>query len=295
MDVLKLVLPIIVQVGLGLLVLTVGLQSTLDDVLYVLRRPAVLGKAFIAISVVVPTVAVLVVNWLPLALPVKVGVIMMSLAALPPFVPGAELRAGGRRAYSFGLYVAFAVLTVVIVPATVEVLDRLFGKDADVSLATLGREVLLSVLAPLIVGMLIHRRWPAVAERLAPIINMVSMVVLVLIVLLLVARAWPAIVSLIGNGTVLAVVIISLAAIAAGHLLAAPDPRDQVALATAAATRHPGIALMVANGYSPDKRVTAMILLYVLVSLIVVTIYQQALKRRAKAHDSAHPLIGGAR
>ena len=72
---------------------------------------------------------------------------------------------------------------------------------------------------------------------------------------------WPAIVSLIGNGTVLAVVVISLAAIAAGHLLAAPDPRDQVALATAAATRHPGIALMVAGGYSPDKRVTAMILL----------------------------------
>jgi BASS family bile acid:Na+ symporter len=129
---------------------------------------------------------------------------------------------------------------------------------------------------------------------MAPIINLVSMLVLVLIVLLLVAKAFPAIVALIGNGTVLAVVVISAAAIAGGHLLGGPDPRDQVALATAAATRHPGIALMVANGVSPDKRVTAMILLYVLVSLIVVTIYQQAVKRMVKAHGG-HAAIGGAR
>jgi BASS family bile acid:Na+ symporter len=295
MDALKLALPIIIQVGLGLLVLTVGLQSTLEDVLYVVRRPAVLGRAFLAISVIVPTVAVLVVNWLPLALPVKVGVIMMSLAALPPFVPGAEMRAGGRRSYSYGLYVAFAVLTVVIVPATVEVLDHIFGRDADVSLNTLGREVLLSVLAPLVIGMLIHARWPGPAERMAPTINLVSMLVLVVIVVLLVAKAFPAIVALIGNGTVLAVVVISAAAIAGGHLLGGPDPRDRVALATAAATRHPGIALMVANGNAPDKRVTAMILLYVLVSLIVVTIYQQVVKRMAKPQQGGHAAVGGAR
>jgi bile acid:Na+ symporter, BASS family len=270
MDALKLFLPVIIQVGLGLLVLTVGLQSTLGDVLYVLRRPAVLARAFIAISIVVPAAAVLAVNWLPLTLPAKVGVIMMSLAALPPFVPGSEIRAGGRRSYSYGLYVAFALLTVIIVPATVEVLSHLFGRDAEVSLPTLGREVLLAVLAPLVIGMLIHARWPGPAERMAPTINAVSMLVLL---------------------------VISLAAIAAGHLLGGPDPRDQVALATAAATRHPGIALMVAKGLSPDKRVTAMILLYVLVTLIVVTIYQQAVKRMAKAPrgGGGHAAIGGAR
>lgn len=294
METLKTVLPILIQVGLALLVLCVGLQSTLSDVLYVLRRPSLLAKAFVAISVVVPTVAVLTLYWLPLSLPGKVGVIMMSLAALPPFVPGAEMRAGGRLPYAYGLYVAFALLTVVIVPATVEVLDRIYGRDADVSLTTLGREVLLSVLVPLVIGMFIHARWPALAERAAPHINRIGMLILLVIVLLLVARSWSAMMALIGNGTVLAVVIISASAIAAGHLLGAPDPRDQVALATAAATRHPGIALMVANGLAVDKRVTAMILLYVLVSLVVVTLYQQMMKRRAKAHV-AHPVVGSAR
>jgi BASS family bile acid:Na+ symporter len=295
MDALKLVLPIIIQAGLALLVLAVGLQSTLDDLLYVLRRPALLARAFIAISIVVPTVAVLTVNWLPLGLPAKVGVIMMSLAALPPFAPGAELRAGGRRSYSYGLYAAFALLTIVIVPVTVEVLDRLFGRSAEVSLTVLSREVLLSVLLPLVVGMLIHARWPALAERIAPSVSKVSMAVLLVIVALLLYRAWPAMVSLIGNGTVLAVVVITVAAVAAGHLLAAPDPRDQVALATAAATRHPGIALMVANGFAPDKRVTAMILLYVLFSFASVTVYQQARKRMTKATGGGQPAVGGAR
>ncbi|HWF76072.1 MAG TPA: bile acid:sodium symporter [Caulobacteraceae bacterium] len=297
MDALKQLLPIIIQAGLALLVLSVGLQSTLDDLLYVLRRPALLGRAFVAISIVVPAAAVLAVNWLPLSLPVKVGVIMMSLAALPPFVPGSEIKAGGRRSYSYGLYAAFALLTVVIVPATVEVLDRLFGADAEVSLTVLGREVLLSVLLPLVVGMLIHTRWTALAERIAPVVSQVSMLVLIVIVGLLLYRAWPAMLSLIGNGTVLAVVVVSAAAIAAGHLLGGPDPRDKVALATAAAIRHPGIALMVANGFAPDKRVSAMILLYVLVTFVVVTIYQQAQKRlsRAPRGGGGHAAVGGAR
>ena len=294
MEALKTVLPIVIQLGLAALVLCVGLESTLNDVLYVLSRPVLLAKAFFAISVIVPTVAVLTLNWLPLTLPAKVGVIMMSLAALPPFVPGAELRAGGRRPYAYGLYVAFALLTVVIVPATVEVLDRLYGRDAEVSLSVLGGEVLVSVLVPLVIGMFIHARWPALAERAAPHVNRISMLILLVIVLLLVAKSWSAMMALIGNGTVLAVVIISAAAVAAGHLLGGPDPRDQVALATATATRHPGIALMVANGVSADKRVTAMVLLYVLVSLVVVTLYQQTMKRRGKAHDAAHPAVGSA-
>ena len=295
MESLKLVLPIIIQVGLALLVLSVGLQSTLGDLLYVLRRPALLGRAFVAISIVVPATAVLAVNWLPLSLPAKVGVILMSLAALPPFVPGSEIKAGGRRSYSYGLYAAFALLTVIIVPATVEVLDHLFGTDAEVSITVLGGEVLLSVLAPLVVGMLIHTRWPSLSERIAPIVSRISMLALLVIVALLLFRAWPAMLALIGNGTVLAVVVISVAAIAAGHFLGGHDPRDKVALATAAAIRHPGIALMVANGSAPDKRVTAMILLYVLVTFIVVTIYQRGLMRLAKDPGEARHAIGGAR
>ncbi len=296
MENLKVVLPIIIQGGLALLVLSVGLDARLEDALYVLRRPTRLARAFVAISIVVPVVAVLVVNWLPLSLPAKVGVVLMSLAALPPFVPGSEIKAGGRRSFSYGLYVAFAVLTVVIVPATVAVLDRLFGADAEVSLAVLGREVLVAVLVPLVIGMLVNARWPDLAAHIAPILSKASMAVLLLIVALLLIRAWPAMMSLIGNGTVLAVVVISVAAIAAGHFLGGPDPRDQVALATAAAIRHPGIALMVAGGLAPDKRVTAMILLYVLVTFVVVTIYQRVLMRQVKALAGGRPAaIGGAR
>jgi BASS family bile acid:Na+ symporter len=292
-ETLKIVLPIVIQAGLALLVLAVGLDSTLEDVLYVLRRPALLGRAFVAISLVVPVVAVLAVLWLPLSLPAKVGVVLMALAALPPFVPGSALRAGGRRSYTYGLYVAFALLTVIVVPATVAVLNRLFGAGAEVSMAVLGREVLQSVLIPLVIGLLVHARWPGFAARAGPAVSKISMAALLVIVALLLLRAGPAMLSLIGNGTVLAVVVISAAAIGAGHLLGGPDPRDQAALATAAAVRHPGIALMVADGLAPDKRVAAMIVLYVLVSFVVVTIYQQAVKRMARPRGLRRASVGG--
>ncbi|MBV9994847.1 MAG: bile acid:sodium symporter [Caulobacteraceae bacterium] len=282
MDSLKALLPIIIQAGVATLILCVGLDSTRDDVLYLARRPRQLARAFVAISIVPPAAAVLVTSVLPLPLPAKIGVILMALSPVPPFVPGSVLRGGGRRAYGYGLYAAFAVLTVIIVPATVQVLNWLYGASAEVSLRTLGIMVLGSVLAPLAVGMAVRARRPELAAAAAPAISKLALVLLLAILVLLIIGAWPAMMALIGDGTVLAVVAISLAAIAAGHLMGGPDPRDEVALATAAATRHPGIALMVANGLAPDKRVAAMIILYVLVSFTTVALYQAALKRRAK-------------
>jgi BASS family bile acid:Na+ symporter len=287
MDVLKDLLPIIIQSAVATLVLGVGLDATLDDVLYLVRRPLQLARAFVAISLVPPVAAVLATSILPLSVPAKIGVIVMALAPVPPFVPGSELRGGGRRSYAYGLYAAFAVLTVVIVPVGVEVMDRLYGVAAQTPMAKLVAMVLLTVLAPLAIGMLVRRFWPGFAERAAPLISRLAMLLLLALLVLLVVGAWSAMLALIGNGTILAVVAISLAAIGAGYLMGAPDPRDQVALSTAAATRHPGIALMIGSTVSPDKHVSAMIILYVLVSFITVAVYQAVLKRRAGAQGSA--------
>jgi BASS family bile acid:Na+ symporter len=294
MEILKTLLPILIQTGIVSLVLGVGLDAGPEDALYLVRRPGQLAKAFVAIIVVAPVVAVLVTGILPLSLPARIGVIVMSAAAVPPFVPGSATRGGGRRAYVYGLYAAFALLTVVTVPVTVAALDKVYGSAAEAPLPKLIGMVLLTVLLPLAIGMAVRARWPAFAERVGPWISRVAMLLLLIILVLLVVRAWPAIVALVGNGTILAVVAISLAAIAAGHVLGGPDPRDQVALSTMAATRHPGIALMIAGSLTPDKSVSAMIVLYVLVSFVTVALYQAVLKRRSRAGSTASPR-GGAR
>jgi bile acid:Na+ symporter, BASS family len=279
MHLLQVLLPLLIQASLSALVLAVGLDATVDDVLYLFRRPALLAKAFLAISIIVPLVAVLVIRTLPISLPSKVGVILMALAPVPPFLPGKGLKAGGRKAYVYGLYVAFALLAVVIVPATVAVLDRLYGASADVPMGKFTTTVVVSVLLPLALGMLLHARWPAATSVAATWVGRLAFLLVVIAVVPLLFKAWPAMMAMTGDGTVLAIALIVVAGVAAGHLLGGPELANRPVLASFAATRHPGIALMIATSSGADKRVTAIVLLFVIVALAIVAIYQQLEKR----------------
>ena len=64
-----------------------------------------------------------------------------------------------------------------------------------------------------------------------------------------------------------------------------------MALAQAAATRHPGIAAMVAHRHFDDKRVMLAVILFLLTSLIVSAIYAKWMTRRMVVH-AAQPAAG---
>jgi BASS family bile acid:Na+ symporter len=82
--------------------------------------------------------------------------------------------------------------------------------------------------------------------------------------------AWLAMVSLVGNGTIVAIVAFSLVGLVVGHLLGGPDSDDCAVLALATASRHPGVALAIASANFPgEKVVPAAVLLYLIVSAIV--------------------------
>jgi BASS family bile acid:Na+ symporter len=88
-------------------------------------------------------------------------------------------------------------------------------------------------------------------------------------------------VSLVGNGTLLAMVLLVLVGLAAGHLLGGPDPEDRTVLALSTATRHPAIAIAIAHANFPDQKLApAAVLLYVVVSVIAGMPYLKWAKRR---------------
>lgn len=282
MEALKILLPIILKGSIAGVVFAIGLDATRDDVLYFTRRPGHLGRAFLAINIIVPLAAVLVMRALPLSLPAKAGVILMALAPVPPFIPQKELQAGARKEVVYGLFATFALLAVIIVPITVAVLNKLYGTAVELSLIGLVKLVLITVAAPLAVGMIIRARWPEAAARIAPWISKISFLLLVLGAAVIIIRAAPAIIALIGDGMVLGIVVIVVAGIIGGHVLAGPDRRDKAALAATAASRHPGIAMMIANANAPDKKVDASIMLFLIVGMIVVSLYLALMKRAAR-------------
>ena len=86
--------------------------------------------------------------------------------------------------------------------------------------------------------------------------------------------------ALVGQGTILAIVIFTVAGLGIGHLLGGPDPHHAVVLALSTACRHPAIALAVASTNFPNERFGALILLYLLVNALAGIPYVMWQRRR---------------
>ena len=127
--------------------------------------------------------------------------------------------------------------------------------------------------------MIINRTEPAFAGRAAPWVYKVSMLLVLAVFLPIVVVIWPALMALVGNGTILAMALLTAITLLGGHMLGGPAPLDRATLAVASSVRHPGIAILIANTAFNDKRVTAAVLLYMIVGLLVGIAYKQWFKR----------------
>lgn len=279
----KLFVPLILQIALMLMIASVGLQAHWRDVLETVRKPHGLLRAVVAVNLVVPLAAVLACLALPIETPIKIGIVIMAVSPLAPLVPGKVLRAGMDASRVTGLYAWLAFLSVVIVPATIALLSAIFPADARVSVFAVGKLLAISVFAPLAFGILVATFAPAIADRLAKAFFLVSSAVLALLSVPLLIVEGREVLSLVGNGAVAAMAAAAGAGIAAGHWLGGPDAINQRSLAFAAATRHPGIAAMIAqSNFNGDRKIMLTIILFLAISVIASTIYQIWLRTRLR-------------
>lgn len=290
MEMVRHLVPVVIAISLAAVVLSVGLDATLGDVTSVFRHPLRLIAAVAAVNLAPPLVAAVLIAIFPLDPSSKAALMLMAVSPAPPFVPSKELKVGGHRAYAYGVYVALAVLAVVIVPAMVEILARVYRVPLSISPVTVAGKVMLGVLMPLAVGLAIRRRAPAFAERAAPLAAKIGMALVLVVALPILILLWPKLAGLAGDGTIAAAVLMVAAALVAGHLLGGPDLQDRAALAVTAATRHPGIALMIATASAAEKTVSLAIILVLLAGLVAVIPYQMWLKRRLQREGSAGSL-----
>ena len=288
MDMLKALIPLVITLSLAGLVLAVGLHASRGDLVYVLKRPRLLLKAVLAVVVIPPVVAGILVSLLPLEPAVKAGIMLMAISPVPPLVPGKELSVGGRSEYAYGLYVAMALLTIISVPVVMACVTTLFGRHDLVDILAIAKTVGLGVLLPLGIGVAINRLAPRFAERIWKLVYMASMVLIVVAFLPIVVRAWPAIANLIGNGTLLAMAAVTVVALAGGHLLGGPDRTDRATLAMCSAVRHPGISISIATAtFANGAAVPPAVLLFLLVGLVTALPYTLWVKHRRPASPAA--------
>jgi bile acid:Na+ symporter, BASS family len=257
-----------------LLVFALGLRATAEEATFLLRRPAKLARAILVMYVIVPGAAVLLAWLFEFRRPVEVALVATAISPVPPMLPGRQIRMGGRAGYVYGLLVAMAMCAIVTLPVSIEVIERVVGRPLQIDVLEVARLVGVTVLAPIVLGILVRRFAPALAGRLGVPASRLGMLLLMIGLAPLLVSSAPAMWQLLGNGTLLAVALVVAVAVAAGHFLGGADPGERTALVVAAAMRHPGVALAIARMNAPDDGlVPAAVLVFVFQAAIVTSLY----------------------
>ena len=286
---LKQIVILALQVSILCTVFLFGLKATVADLLYLMHRPRLLARSLLAVFVLMPLVVVAVDLLFDFRPPVEIALVALAISPLPPLLPLKETGAGGNTSYGLGLMAVLAIVSIVAVPLSLKILQSVFDKELAMSALTIAGLVVKTTLAPLVAGVAVRRLMPSVAARIERPLIRISTVLLAAGVLVLVAGSLSAIWEAVGEGTMLAMAIVTVAGLAIGHLLGGPDPDHSVVLALATCCRHPAIALTIAATNDPEQRFGGIILLYLVVNALVAIPYLKWQRRPSAAVATAAP------
>ena len=282
-------LLLVIKLSVAALIFAIGLGSTAGDLTYLWRRPGQLVRSLLAMYVAVPLAVSLLAKAFALPDPVRLAIFVLAISAGAPLLPR-KLSNLGREGYVFSLVVTSSLVAVVVVPAWMELLGSLIGRDASLEPWKVAGMIAKAFLAPLALGMVLHALQPKLAETLSDWIARAAGVTLAIgaLVLLVAARrmifeaGWVSLLALAGMAVV---------ALAIGHLMGGPDPADRKALAVSCAVRHVGIAMLAASTV-PGEQTMELVLAYLVAAAIVTAPY---LKWGQRGRSRTAPAVAAAR
>jgi BASS family bile acid:Na+ symporter len=263
---------LVIKVSLALTVLVTGMRAGPGDHLWLFRRPSLLAQMLLAMNVMMPLIAVLVVSILRLDPAVKVALVALSISPVPPLLSKKVTKSRGASSYLVGLLFTVSALSIVLVPAAAWAIGRLFATPVHVEsravLSLVGEVILL----PLLAGALLHRFAPRFVARAIEPTDKAATLLLVVAVIPVLVISWPAIRELLGNGTLLAMLIMCFAGLAIGYYVGGPEEDNRVVLALATAMRHPAVAITIGQAAFPGNELIRSAVLMAVVVTGVATL-----------------------
>lgn len=280
---LETLVPIAFKTSIFLTVLGFGLRASAREVLSMTRDRSRLIQSMLAMLVIMPVVAVFLAFSFDLQPAVKIALVALSIAPVPPFWPKQSLKFGGDEPFTLGLLVATGALAIVVIPISMEILQRIFAVPLRMPADSIARMVLLTILFPLFLGLTVRQLVPGLAADIARPFGYIGSFLLAASGLVILVKLWPAMMSLIGDGTLLAMIAFAVTGLAVGHFLGGPRTQERSVLALACSSRHPAIAIAIAQVNFPNEKVVpAAVVLYLLVSTVVATPYMKRLGRSTR-------------
>jgi BASS family bile acid:Na+ symporter len=269
-------MQLLIPATLFTLMVALGLGLQGEAVARLRRRPALIVRVLLGTCVLVPLAALLLLRSplvAGLPLPVKLAIALMAISPSAPLTLRKADRQGGDRELAAVLQLLAAAAAVITIPLLADLYRAVFQLSGwDVQPLPVARQVLMIQGVPLMLGVLVRRRLPALAERLVGPLDRVANLLLLLLTVLILVRSWPLLQAFLAANLVglACMALMVLLALAIGWLLSGPGLRERTTVAVVTSTRNPGLALLLASTHAPGVvGLKLAILVYVLLTLLL--------------------------
>ena len=266
-DILAVIMQLSVLVFVITSMLAMGLNLTIAQIIGPLRNMKLVILALVANFILVPVLAYLILLVIPLDQGLATGLILLATAAGAPFLPKLAQAAKGNLAFSVGLMTLLMLVTIIYMPLVLPFL--LSGVEVDA--LEIAKSLIILMLFPLAIGLFIKARYESVATSLQPHMAHTSTFGLVLLMVSAILLNFSAIVSIIGTGGVIVILLFLAGAFVMGYFLAGRDGQLRSVMGLGTAQRNVSAALVVAGqNFADDPNVLVMILVAALLGLIML-------------------------
>lgn len=268
--------------------LALGLSLQPESMHHWRSRPALPLRVLLGSCLLVPLLglALLQLPWSwELSRPARHAIALMAVCPSAPLALRKAGVSGGDRQLAALLQVSAALAAILSIPLLALLFRQAFRLDGwliqPLDVAT---QVGLAQVLPLLLGVLLRRRLPQLAERLERPLERLANVLLLTLVLVVLIKAGPGLLVMIPAEprALLTMAVLTAVALALGRWLGGDDPRERLTTALVTAMRNPGLALLFATAHGQElPGLKLWILTYVMMTLIVSIPLVRGSRRRA--------------
>lgn len=259
--------------------LAMGLSLTTKQIIEPLRNVRLVVKALLANFVLVPLLAYLILLVIPLAEPLAIGLILLATAAGAPFLPKLVQVAKGNVAFGVGLMVLLMMVTIIYLPLVMPLLLP----GVTVNPMDIAGSLIVLMLIPLAIGLFINARYDDTAASLQPVMSQTSTISLILLSVLMLVLNFKNIISVIGTGAIIAIIIFVVVSFVLGYFLGGPGRDTKPVQGLGTGQRNLAAAMVVGSQNFDDPNVVIMIIVASVLMLFILMPIAGEIGKRSQA------------